>query len=178
MRWLVVLLLIGCESVAPSRPDGGESFIALGRDFEGFQSWTRYEIDPLAVPIGHPEGPSFVYVNRAPTSGLTRFPVGTILIKSTEVGPYEDWILHAMVKRGGTFNLGGGSVGWEFLELRLTSAGESVILWRGEGPPSGLGYAAIGVDAGPDGVQLVCNDCHAAAWQNDSVLNPFVRLAP
>jgi hypothetical protein len=78
-----------------------------------------------------------------------------------------------MVKRGLPFN-SDGALGWEYFELRFSEGSdEPVVVWRGN-PPSGHGYAAAGRD--PSTVPLVCNDCHTAAWQNDSVLTPALSL--
>ncbi|HJL14692.1 MAG TPA: hypothetical protein RMH99_03490 [Sandaracinaceae bacterium LLY-WYZ-13_1] len=171
------LLALGCDDPAPARPDAGSDgavFIALQRDFEGFRDWTRFAVDSDAVPVGHPPGPSFIYVNRMPPEGVRRFPVGTILIKTIESGSPQEWAIHGMVKRSSDFAATTGLIGWELFELRFDDEERPVILWRGEGPPSGMGYAAP-IDGGI--AELVCSDCHAAAWTNDSVLNEHTRLA-
>ena len=167
----------GCAEPAPVGPDAEtapELFIALTRDFEGFRDWTSFAIEGAAMPVGHPPGPSFVYINALPPEGANRFPVGTILIKTIESGPVEEWAIHAMVKRGGTYAVGDGIAGWELFELRFDAEGRLGIVWRGPGPPSGMGYASP-LDGGV--AELVCSDCHAADWMNDSVLNPFTRLS-
>lgn len=174
MRWIALTLLIfGCEEAEP--PPSSDVFIALTRDFTDFRSWTRFEVAAEAVPVGHPEGRAFVYVNEMPPPGERRFPVGTMLIKTIESGAPQDWAIHAMVKRGDDFGVENGTVGWEFFELRFDDEEVPVILWRGPGPPSGLGYRARGVDGGTG--ELVCADCHAPAWTNDSVLNEHIRLS-
>ena len=124
----------------------------------------------LRIPEGAEPGPTFVYAREILPTGVARMPVGTMLLKTIENGPPTDWFVHAMVKRSGDFNPG-GTVGWEFFELALTDDLEPVILWRGEGPPSGHGYAAAGVPD-PEAIPLVCNDCHSAAWMTDGVLSP------
>jgi hypothetical protein len=77
-----------------------------------------------------------------------------------------------MVKRGIPYNRD-GAIGWEFFELGFEPGSERPhVVWRGTGPPSGHGYAAQGRDAGTAEVPLVCNDCHAVAWQSDGALTP------
>jgi hypothetical protein len=156
---------------------GPPSFVAFARDFAGFRSWERHAVRGAMVPIGAAPGPTFVYVNRRAPAGAHRWPVGTILIKTIETGAPHEWTIHAMVKRGVPYNAR-GAIGWEFFELRLPeNGGDPVVVWRGPGPPTGHGYAAIGRDAGSDPIPLVCNDCHAAAWQSDGVLTPSLALA-
>lgn len=156
--------------------DAGASFLAFAQDFEDFRAWERIPVEGAMLPVGAAPGPTAVYVNRRAPAGARRWPVGTILVKSIENGPPSEWVVHAMVKRGVPFNRD-GAVGWEFFELAFDE-GASVprIVWRGTGPPSGHGYAAMGRDAGPDPVPLVCNDCHAAGWQNDGALTPALAL--
>ncbi len=148
--------------------------IAMMRDFAGFTDWDRYPVSGAMLPVGVADGPTYIYANRAPDPARARWPVGTIFVKVIESGDGPaDWTIHAMVKRGVPYNAE-GAVGWEFFELSLPGGrdGDPLILWRGPGPPSGHGYASQGVDAGPDGIPLVCNDCHAASWRNDGVLTP------
>jgi hypothetical protein len=174
---LVVLLASGgCGGPDGAGGEPPATFIALAADFRGFTGWAlRFEATGAALPIGVDPGPTYVYAREAPPSDATRFPVGTIFIKSVEVGARTEWAIHAMVKRSAAAFNTSGAVGWEFFELGLTASDEPVILWRGEGPPSGLGYALTpGADAGV--VELVCNDCHAAAWTSDAVMTP--ELAP
>ena len=158
----------GCAEPEPAAPR--DPFIALARDFEGFVEWPRFTSAGTAIPEGATPGPTFVYAREILPVGVARMPVGTMLLKTIENGPPTDWFVHAMVKRSGDFNPG-GTVGWEFFELALTDDLEPVILWRGEGPPSGHGYAAAGVPD-PEAIPLVCNDCHSAAWMTDGVLSP------
>ena len=167
------LMLGGCADEGPELPLD-EPFIALSRDFEGFTDWHRFEVAGDAIPTEVEPGPTFVYARTLPPPGVARFPVGTILIKTIEPGDPTAWTIHAMVKRSGTFNPA-GAIGWEFLELALTAERDVVILWRGEGPPSGHGYGSVGE---PSDIPLVCNDCHAPAWTNDAVLTPDIRLMP
>ncbi|MDQ3033383.1 MAG: hypothetical protein M3Y87_13265 [Myxococcota bacterium] len=152
------------------------SYVAFARDFARFREWERHPIAGAMMPIGAAPGPAFVYVSARASTGARRWPVGTILVKTVESGAPHQWTIHAMVKRGVPYNRD-GAIGWEFFELALDEDGETLrIVWRGNGPPSGHGYAAIGRDAGTDPVPLVCNDCHAVAWQDDAVLTPALSL--
>ena len=156
--------------------DAGIRHVAFARDFEGFRGWERIPVEGAMLPIGAAPGPTAVYVSARPPPGTRRWPVGTILVKSIENGEPSDWVIHAMVKRGVPFNRD-GAIGWEFFELAFAPGAEVPhVVWRGTGPPSGHGYAAQGRDAGPDPVPLVCNDCHAAAWQSDGALTPALAL--
>jgi hypothetical protein len=156
--------------------DAGASFLAFAPDFEDFRRWERIPVEGAMLPVGAAPGPTAIYVNRRAPPGARRWPVGTILVKSIENGPPSQWVVHAMVKRGVPFNRD-GAIGWEFFELAFDDdASPPRIVWRGAGPPSGHGYAAMGRDAGPDPVPLVCNDCHAAAWQDDGALTPALAL--
>jgi hypothetical protein len=105
-----------------------------------------------------------VYINEVPAPGATEFPVGTIIVKTTEA----DGKIFARAKRGGTFN-SKGSVGWEWFELIETAKGEIVVKWRGVGPPLGEVYGGD-PNAG-------CNQCHKLAVANDYVLAPGLMLA-
>ena len=172
----------GGEPGSVEVPDAGgppapEVFIAFARDFRGFRSWERHRVEGAMLPVGISDGPTAVYLNRRPPAGSARWPVGTILVKVIESGPApHEWVIHAMVKRGVPFNRD-GATGWEYFELAFPEGGsEPVVVWRGLGPPSGHGYAARGRDAGADPIPLVCNDCHAAAWQDDGVLSEAYSL--
>jgi hypothetical protein len=161
----------GCADEAPTLPEG-DTFIALSRDFDGFTEWNRFAVAGEAIPTDAAPGPAVVYARTLPPPGVARFPIGTILIKTIEPEDPTLWTIHAMVKRSQTFNPE-GAIGWEYFELALTPDEEIVILWRGEGPPSGHGYGSVGE---PTTIPLVCNDCHAPAWTNDGVLTPVIRL--
>jgi len=153
-----------------------DSFIAFARDFREFRSWERHGVEGAMMPIGAAEGPTFIYVNRRAPEGSRRWPIGTIVVKAIESGEPDAWTIHAMTKRGVPFNRD-GAIGWEYFELRFDHASdEPTIVWRGEGPPSGHGYAAMGRASDAGAIPLVCDDCHAAGWQNDSVLTPAISL--
>lgn len=173
---LLFLLSAACDagSVAPldASTDGGQ-FVAESVDFEGFQSWERILIENPTVPVQAHEGPAYVYVNRRPPAGATRFPRGTLLVKTIESGTDpRGWSVHAMARRGEPFNPL-GSVGWEFFGLQLHEDGRPVILWRNDG--SGDGHDYGGLLPGED-TERTCNDCHSTAWQDDSVLTPALSL--
>ncbi len=163
---LVVLALAGCASEVP--PD---VFIAFGEDFEGYDTWTSFDrgVDP--VPPSH-EAHSLIYVNAMPVAGSPEFPVGTMIVREQQLG--EDptaLVIHAMVKRGRDFNAEGAR-GWEFFGLALTGERRPFVAWRGTGPADGDGYVA------PEGGEVLsCNQCHASATYNDSVLSPVLVLS-
>jgi hypothetical protein len=130
------------------------------------------------MPAGfeHPPGHgSTVYINRMPPPWAHEFPVGTIILRVTPADRLDEWEAHGMVKRGGGYNAEGAR-GWEFFDLHLTDAPDSVaptahIAWRGESPPEGDGY-----EPGEGQVLLGCNHCHGAYAENDSVLGPELDL--
>jgi len=155
----------------------GASYLAFARDFEGYRSWERHWVEGAMIPTGATPGPTYIYLNHRPPAGTRSWPVGTILVKEIQSGDPEDWVVHAMVKRGVPYNAH-GAAGWEFFELDVAPDGVTDVVWRGQSPPSGHGYGAVGRDAGIDASTLTCNDCHAANWQNDSVLTPALSLLP
>ena len=144
----------------------GSSFIAVERDFRCFRSWSRLELGAGSGTTVHDMGQRVAYVNRKPGPGQKTFPVGTMIVKTTqsEKAP-EDWQIFAMVKRGGGFNASGAS-DWEWFELKIAD-GSPTLLWRGLGPPVGEGYAQ----------GASCNDCHATAKPNDFVQSPGLALS-
>lgn len=169
------LALGGC--LDHTLPDDGtsgvpETFIALQRDFAAFESWPAYDIGQSQV-AGHPEGRHVVYLNRAPDGPSDTFPVGTMIVKTAESGPFTTWLVHAMVKRGGAYNLG-GAPGWEWFELKLDEDRVPVLVWRGEAPPNGERYGCLSGDCSdaPD-----CNQCHAEAASNDYVKTSLLDLS-
>ena len=170
----VLALAWGCDGPAAEPADAGPpQFIAIERDFADFRSWERIPIDATALPTGMSGASAAIYVWRRAPEDATRWPVGSMFVKAIEEGPPSEWILHAMAKRGIPFN-GSGTLGWEFFELSIDGADVPRILWRGEGPMSGHGYGAMQPDGGV--IELVCNDCHAPAWQDDGVLTPQLSL--
>ena len=153
---------------------GGETFIALQRDFQAFRSWEKVMVAEAAVVGGHPAGARFAYLNRPPTPGEGAFPVGTIVVKTVENGTPDLWKIHARVKRGGGFN-SDGARGWEWFDLRVTVDDSVIIMWRGAQPPRNHGYESLpglGVTMTMDGN---CNTCHASAPDTDFILSPPLR---
>jgi hypothetical protein len=141
-------------------------FVAFGNDFQSFLTWPSEMLnDASAVGAPHAAGPRTIFINHEPPPGATAFPVGTIIVKRTEV----DGKLLARAKRGGTFNPS-GAVGWEWFELTASAQGAVAIRWRGFGPPLGEAY---GGDP-----KAGCNACHKLAAANDYVLAPGLMLAP
>jgi hypothetical protein len=143
--------------------------------FPTFTSWTQFDrgVDP--VHPDDPTGHATVYIEQLPPHGATQFPDGTRIVRVMGVGDDPtQWEAHAMVRVGGTFNTG-GALGWEFYDLSLTrdpmGGIAATVIWHGEGPPDGDGYAD------PDGgAVLGCNHCHGVATWNDSVLGTELTL--
>jgi hypothetical protein len=161
-------LLVLCSACSGSPSDDGvapsDVFIAFSDDFANFRSWPAFDVskDALAGTL-HPEEMLLEYLNRAPASGSTVFPVGTIIIKQLagDLAQGDDYF--AMVKRGGAQQPNG----WEWFGLRNTdNIGTPGIAWRG-GPPSTMEY---GGDPGS------CNSCHVRC-DNDYVCAPALKLS-
>jgi len=149
---------------------GVASFVPFARDFEAFESWMSFEVrtGEHAGVIGTVR----VYINALPPSGSREFPVGTIIVKTVEVGDKTTWSIHSMVKRGGGFNAQ-GALDWEFYDLRFNEDEIPVILWRGADPPAGHGYETLPGLA--TGTEAPCNSCHLSA-RNDAVLSESLQL--
>jgi len=164
-----LLCLAGCQKTVPRTLPAREPFIALERDFQGFEAWTKVNLTSRAASgAAHAAEDAHEYINQMPPPGSHTFPVGTILVKtmkserrSADAGaaPHETDVF-AMVKRGAGYN-GKGSPGWEWFELRPRADKTLGIVWRGINPPDGEGY-------GRD-VTGGCNDCHRKAIENDFV---------
>lgn len=165
----LVLLASGCRGPDVAPDASSASFIAVGRDFEGFLDWPSVAIESGGQPGGHTVGPARTYLRgRVPATDLP-FDVGTILVKATPADSFEGWEVHAMVKRGGGYNAD-GAVGWEWFDLALDASGVPSIAWRGPGTPSDPG-----VYASPDGgAGMACGQCHGAVPFDDYV---FERIA-
>jgi hypothetical protein len=165
----LAILAGGCSTEAGERG----VFIALARDFAGFESWITFDRGFDPVPPTHEGTTSLIYVDAMPSADAVRFPIGTRVVRVERLGDDPSaWEVHAMVKRGGGYNAD-GALDWEFFGLALdASTREPWIQWRGEGPASGDGYRP------PDGGTelLGCNHCHASATYNDSVLSPVLDL--
>jgi hypothetical protein len=158
--------LLGCG--AGNDPDASPTFIALGRDFQGFDTWTAFDLgddqDDGVTTVGHRRA----YINQLPPTGSTTFPTRTIVIKTIGEDQPTPGQVFAMVKRGGNFNPQ-GAVGWEWFELVKKGDAEPAIVWRGITPPAGEQYAGI---AGG-----VCNTCHAMGVANDYVPSAELLLS-
>jgi hypothetical protein len=154
--------LCACGAATQSTTTTDGPFIALQRDFAGFEDWEPFSFEQTADGPAHLAGPRTVYLNHRPPRGSTTFPIGTILVKSIKPPGADEQIL-AMVKRGAGFNQN-GATGWEWFELQRSAQGAPVIVWRGVGPPAGENYSQTGTS---------CNDCHSAGSDND-----FVRSEP
>lgn len=149
-------------------PDADAEFLAFGADFDGFCNWNRYRIGDNAEAVGiHLAGPRTVFVNHLPPPGSTSFPSGTIIVKTVEVGPIDEWQVFAMVKRGGSYNLL-GALDWEWFGLRVFADCTTKIEWRGIGPPADAGYGGAANSS--------CNFCHKSAIGNDFVQSPALQL--
>jgi hypothetical protein len=175
---LLLLSAGGCQKSTPRALRTGEPFIALERDFQGFEGWTKVNLaDRPALGAAHAAGDAHEYINQLPPAGSRTFPVGTILVKTmkserrasdagtgagagggTAAGARD---VFAMVKRGAGYNAK-GSPGWEWFELRPRSDTTLGIVWRGVNPPDGEGYGRDVSDGG-------CNSCHQQAVKNDFV---------
>ncbi len=163
---LVVLASASCldNEQALDGASRARTFIALDRDFYGFQDWQSFDLGDTVIdslPIGRRR----LFVSEMPPPGAIEFPIGTKLVKVFEdERPSTEWEIYAMVKRGGGFN-GKGALGWEWFELQTDESGVPVTEWRGTEPPSGRTYRCVSVTSNsPD-----CNACHLASQSNDYV---------
>lgn len=174
---LFFALLPACPGRVPLDPtdagmDASEPsvFVALARDFQGFERWPCYDLGFSDTP-GHPSGNRTVcaFVPGPVVDG--GFPIGTRMVKVIELagsGGMRDYV--AAVKRGGGFNPEGARE-WEFFQLRVTDAGVN-ILARGTAPVFGPGDPYASQNGS-------CNDCHGTpeAARTDYVLAPQVQPA-
>jgi len=140
--------------------DGDQVFVPFAKDFTGYHSWDSFDVTGGAELAGIHDGSTVMeYINKLPPSGLTEFPIGTIIVKEATGGtiPHE---IFAMVKRGGGFN--SGLPGWEWIELANIDDGTDRVnfVWYGFGPPNGEAYGGDSSNG--------CNTCHFACG-NDGV---------
>lgn len=149
---MLLLVVAGCGAEMPSPT--AHDFIALDRDFAGYEAWEVKSFDGAFVDEAHTAGPRKVFLNKRAPTGSSEWPVGTVLVKDL------DFTTFAMVKRGDDYNVN-GAVGWEWFELSRDASNSVRIKWRGLGPPLGENYSKSG---------QTCNACHAGATANDSVL--------
>lgn len=163
-----MLLVAGCAMEPEPPPEGPR--IAFADDFAGFRDWEAYRLPTDSLTDGHfSSDERWLYVDR-PVPGLpASIPEGTILVKTVEDGPLEEWTVHAMVHRGGGYNPD-GCEGWEFFVLKLDADGEVYVDWRGTGD-----RGAVYID--PSGVSHSCNSCHLIAYDRDCVFSREL-LAP
>jgi hypothetical protein len=177
----LLLLSVACggeENTNMQTPE--QEFIALPKDFAGYEKWWHVAVGEGSVDSVHPGAQRHVYVNKLPEAGATEFPTGTVIVKVGAGGELTGTTgdeIHAMVKRGGTFN-SAGAVGWEWFELKETTVpGSPGIVWRGESAPSGHGYKCVTTANDAGVIEIDCNDCHAAARSNDYVIGPPLSLS-
>jgi hypothetical protein len=170
----MLCLATGCldDELDPNQPMAGATFIALTRDFQPFRGWTQTKVGEAAIVGGHAAGPRFTYVNDPPVSG--HFPVGTMIVKTVELGDPSTWVIHARAKRGGTFNAQ-QAIGWEWFELRIDPSGQVGFLWRGEKPPKDHGYESLPGLGVTGSTETDCNTCHVQAAESEYVLAPALR---
>lgn len=103
----LVALWAGCTCSAPAPTE----FVATEADFVQFDTWERFDRGPRGFLPSHPDGETYVYLNRRPPAEATTYPIGTIIVRVTVAGPSTGWEVHAMVKRGGGYNAA-GAAGW------------------------------------------------------------------
>jgi hypothetical protein len=89
-----------------------------------------------------------------------------MIIKTLERGPESEWEVHAMVKRGGGYNLD-GALGWEWFDLAIDPEAGPFIVWRGEGSAADPG-GYVTVEA------MGCNGCHSTVASTDYVFTRAV----
>ncbi|MBX5482265.1 MAG: hypothetical protein IRZ16_10580 [Myxococcaceae bacterium] len=170
VRNLLIAAALVVGACGPAEEPGGQrtTFIALAKDFQGFEDWEPFPLPANAVDPADPHsgGPRTIYLNRRPPGGSTAFPVGTMIVKAPTGEGAEERQTFAMVKRGGTYNQA-GATGWEWFELATATDGSVAIVWRGLGPPVGESYGNAGT---------TCNDCHKSAAANDFVKAPALQL--
>lgn len=160
---LVLASMFGCGGGGTDPGAGGGSFIAFPRDFEGFKSWTMFDLGDDQTDGLPVVGRRRAYLNKVPPHGSTSFPVGTVIIKTIGEEEPMPGQTFAMAKRGEPFNML-GALGWEWFELVEAANAAPVIKWRGITPPAGETYAGIMGGA--------CNTCHALDNVNDFVPSP------
>jgi hypothetical protein len=151
---------------------GGAVYIALQSDFRDYEDWMKFETEVTGEHTGT-VGTVTEYLNKLPDMGATEFSVGTMIVKTVQPKDGPASVIHAMVKRGGTFNKA-GAFGWEFFELQKNDKGTPVIAWRGQTPPNGEKYKNLLM---PDAntMEADCNGCHDVS-KNDAVLSDALQL--
>ena len=179
-----LLSIAGCFVVLDHElsSDDESELVARPADFAGFLSWPHVEVGQNAGDAPHDELVRTVYLSAAPSAEASTFPVGTIIVKTGAGGEATGEAgqgVHAMVKRGGGFNVAGAR-GWEWFELDVDTTSEEgdddpVLVWRGANPPAGESYGCPAGQVCDEG-GLTCNDCHAGSIGNDFVNSPALTL--
>jgi hypothetical protein len=165
---LFLVCLAGCSG-GPGTPANTAEFVAGDGDFAGFQAWTMFQLpdhDDLSDLV-YPAGTRKAFLNHPPPAGATLYSVGTVIVKTIEVGAGPaDWEIFAMTKRGGSFNPAGAKR-WEFFLLRIGGDGEAHVISRGIDPSDdGRGDMGLPTASGGyfDGQGITpCNVCHGQA---------------
>jgi hypothetical protein len=153
------------------------SFIALVRDFEGFQSWPSWDLGTGAHAVEQ-QAPTHVYINALPQSGDSEFRVGTLIVKVLEMGDEPStWQVHGMAKRGAGYNAK-GAYGWEYFDFTLDADGIPHENWRGANVPNGESYQTTVFTSDGQAIQQDvpdCNTCHQTS-NNDAVNTGALEL--
>ena len=163
--------------------DDAVELVARPADFADFLSWPHVQVGDVAAVSPHDEPTRTVYLNAPPDDDATTFPIGTIIVKTGAGGEATGEpgnAVHAMVKRGGNFNLDGAR-GWEWFEISVDDVtspdgdDDPILVWRGANPPEGESYGCPAGQVCAEG-GLTCNDCHAGSIGNDFVNSPALTL--
>lgn len=175
-RWVKLLHLLVCMSAWPvsacldNKLDTDDverttEFIASTSDFAKYKDWMSFARDITSEHDGV-LGTTTIYVRELPNA--QKFAIGSLIVKTMQANDTNELTIHAMSKRGGTFN-STGAVGWEYFELMLNKAGTPYILWRGEKPPTGEQYRLLlGSTNTSTTTESDCNTCHDSG--HDGVL--------
>jgi hypothetical protein len=174
---IALLALTGCldHQLAPDDPmsgSGAKEFVPLQSDFHDYEDWMKFDTAVMGEHAGT-VGTITEYLNQLPDSGADEFPVGTMIVKTVQPEDGPAPAIHAMAKRGGTFNKQ-GALGWEYFELAKNDKGTPIIVWRGPTPPSGEKYKNL-LMPDSDMREADCNGCHVVS-KNDAVLSDVLQL--
>jgi hypothetical protein len=152
----------------------GAVYIAAQRDFGHYEDWMKFDTD-VEGEHGGVVGSITEYLNQLPEAGAGEFPIGTMIVKTVQPKDGPTPAIHAMVKRGGTFN-SKGAFGWEYFELSKNDKGTPIITWRGATPPSGEKYKGLLMQNSNMMMEADCNGCHKLS-ENDAVLSDALQLS-
>jgi hypothetical protein len=164
----------GCldDQLDPNQTAGStDTFVPFERDFLPFLGWRRVQVGDQVIVDGHAAGPRFCYINSTPSNGS--YPVGTIIVKTVEVGDMSDWTIHARAKRGGGVNFK-GALDWEWFELRYFTTGLAIV-WGAYEPPADHGYESLPGLGATATNEASCNGCHNGATDRESILAKPLR---